>query len=424
MAVMPLLAVLFFIKAEGQASSQSDIAVQPTAKVSRLLPDSDSDDVDLAARPETPPISSQAYGRLDVKFLSIPPDKLDLFRDLLDRPSGCTDLTDVLKQSDGKVVASTSTGLRTGGDGAMLEIADSRLTLLPKVVAPNQFYVEGRITRATFSGTFNCFLRPGSYQLLVLWDQPPHAGIKDSYNAVVARLPEIHWDNQPQLVGTPAPRPGHGPIPPDPPAPISPKKTDKVLYTNHGDNTEGFDVKFYHPNFTPHNHVLIGNDPGHHSRDDDSGWLALPVSVESDFRIDYDVYSDARDGSGWLILFDDSSKKGLCLSSSPRGSSANSINIFAMENLTDRDSVFDQNVKLATASTTNFPDQTWTHVTITKAGNMLTENVGGQIISTELPVDSLPKKIHVGLGYYATKNLGGDGEMSFANILVVETKPH
>ena len=76
-------------------------------------------------------------------------------------------------------------------------------------------------------------------------------------------------------------------------------------------------------------------------------------------------------------------------------------------------------VELGGGTAQKFPDQTWTHVTISRIGNRVIDNVGGQVIHAEIPAGTFPQKVHLGLGYYATKNVGGNGQMQYANIRVI-----
>ena len=97
-----------------------------------------------------------------------------------------------------------------------------------------------------------------------------------------------------------------------------------------------------------------------------------------------------------------------------------SISISSMPNLYDFDQLFYHHNTIASAIAQNFPDQVWTHITITKVGHTLTDCVGGQTISTEVTDGIWPAKAPLGLGYYATKNVGGDGRMAYANIRVIQ----
>ncbi len=141
--------------------------------------------------PQAPFDLNEAHARLDVDYVEVPPDKLGLFSDRFDATGASPDLADILRKTDGRIVASASTSLCLGGDGTMLEMAGSRLTLQPRVIAQNQFHLDGRVTRSTFSGTFDVLLQPGVYQLFILWDQPAPRGDRDPYNAIVARVREI-----------------------------------------------------------------------------------------------------------------------------------------------------------------------------------------------------------------------------------------
>ncbi len=386
------------------------------------------DPVNLSGDPPTPPVpldAGNAHGRLEINYVLVPPDKLAAFADAFDPSHTVADLGDVLKATGGKVVARASTSLVLGGDGAMLEIADSRLTLRPRVASATAFHLEGRLTRASFSGSFDVLLTPGMYQLFISWDQPPRGGAKDPYNAIVARMREITLEGPNGDVHTlhaeqnppPAPQPPQ-PMPPIPPAPPPLPKVKKVLYENRG-NTKGFGPGFAHPSFTPHDTMLVANDPASGCPADASGWMSIPAWLTGDFQIDLDVRADANDAMSWVMLYDDATRKGLFVCNRTNTSFGDPTHsIVNLTDVTTYDQIFNHGPGpvLASANALKFPNQTWTHVTITKVGNRLFDSVGGQVLTAEIPHGTLSAKIHVGLGYYATKNVGGNGQMEYANI--------
>jgi hypothetical protein len=191
--------------------------------------------------------------------------------------------------------------------------------------------------------------------------------------------------------------------------------SDPPLYVNSGTNTTGFTLKFSDPSFTVDNNMLVGPVGG--------GWVALPVCVTGDFQIDFDVYPDANDAGAYLILFDNASKKGINVANSTNTSyGLHSLEINLVDDLTDHDQFYYTHDTLATAEAKNFPNQAWTHVTIIKKGNTLTDNVGGQVISADLSKANLPAMLQVGLSYYATTNMGGDGQIGYINLRVVGLK--
>jgi hypothetical protein len=308
--------------------------------------------VNLAGGPPAAPMDvNEAHGRLEITYLLVPEAKMAAFADGFDANGTAPDLDALLKQTGGKIVASATTNLVLGGDGVMLEIDNSRLTLRPRIASSTQFHLDGRLTRATYSSTFDVLLAPGRYQLFLMWNQPPQHGEKDPYNAVVARMREIDIEGPngevrslvaspgPQPAPAPAPGPASGEIPPAPP-PL-PKK-GRILYDNPGTNTEGFAPKSDSPHF---------------------------INYLSDASATWEIFHD--------------------------------------------------HLSLASARAQKFPDQVWTHVTITRTGRKLTDNVGGQTLSADLPANLLVPKLSVGLGYYATQNVGGNGQMDYANLRVV-----
>jgi hypothetical protein len=192
----------------------------------------------------------------------------------------------------------------------------------------------------------------------------------------------------------------------------APTTAQTLIYTNRGDNMAGFILKFNDANFGLDNHMLLGTWG--------SGWYALPVYLTGDFRIDFDVYPDSNDASSYLILFDESTGKGINVANSTNTSfGLHSLEINSVANLTDHDKFFFDHQTLATAEAKKFPDKAWTHVTIIKKGNTLTDNVGGQIISADLSPAKLPPTLRLGLGYYASDNVGGDGQIGYGHIRVV-----
>jgi hypothetical protein len=380
--------------------------------------------VNLAGEPPAAHIDvDEAHGRLEIIYLLVPEAKITAFADAFDPSGAVPNLETILKQTGAKVVANASTSLALGGDGAMLEIAESRLTLRPRISSPTQFHVNGRLTRSTFSSTFDVLLTPGQYQLFLLWDQPPHGGVKDPYNAVVARMREITVEGPNGEVGTMTTTPVPAPAPPTPaletiPPPPPLPKSGKVLYENRGDNTNGFVLKHPSngiPNFSVHDHVLTGN----YDRTTNLGWCELPVSVTGDFQVDFDVRADANDACSFLMLFDAASNQGVAMANSTNTSfGTHSLYIDSVKDLTDHEQIYYNHTVLASAESKDFPDQAWTHVRVSKIGNRLIDNVGGQVIFADLPPGTLPAKVHLGLGYYATKNVGGNGRIAYANIRV------
>jgi hypothetical protein len=193
----------------------------------------------------------------------------------------------------------------------------------------------------------------------------------------------------------------------------------QLIYSNTGDNTTGFST-MYDPGGSAT--TMVSN--GTNIVESNGGiWDMLPVTVSGDFQISFDVNNNSFDGDSHFLLVDDSSNGGLDMRNSPQGTDTPSINIFSGTDFTNYNQFFFPTVgaTLATATTTNFPNQTWTHITITKTGNILTDNVGGQIIQANVSSVGLSSTLRVGLGAYATTFNGGAGTLSYRNITVVAT---
>ncbi len=195
----------------------------------------------------------------------------------------------------------------------------------------------------------------------------------------------------------------------------TPDPSNPPLYVNSGDNTTGFKLKYDGANFTVDGKILVGNCGG--------GWFALPVWVTGDFQIDFDVYPDANDAASALLLYDDATNKGILMFNCTQTTFLNhNIGIYSVDNLTDHDQFYFPHSPLAMAEAKNFANQTWTHVTIIKKGNTLTDNVGGQVISADLSKENIPFAMRVGLGYYATTNVGGNGQIGYINLRIIRGK--
>jgi len=186
-------------------------------------------------------------------------------------------------------------------------------------------------------------------------------------------------------------------------------------YYNSGDNTNGFIFKYDGSNLSSDGTVISGTHSG--------GWDSMPVFVNmtENFQISFDVYNNSFDGDSHFLLFDPTTNGGLDIRNSPLGTDTPNINIFYGTNFVNHDQFYFPTVgnTLATASTTSFANQTWTHVTISKTGNILTDNVNGQIIQADLTGRSLPATAQLGLGYYSTTFSGGTGIMSYRDITVL-----
>jgi hypothetical protein len=358
-----------------------------------------------------------AYGRLDVEFLTIPSEQLDRFKDLFDG-AGPSDLADFLKKSGGKVAASASAGIRTGGDATVFQIKEGQFTVVLQMMPPDQIIISGHYV-GTISSSFNSLLQPGHYQLLTMLDQPSGKGTESSFNAIVARVQGIHWTKveAPGVARAVSSSSSWGAFT----FPWFFRASDWTVYENRGDNIEGFAVKLGAPNFTIQNNKLVGNATGHVGRDDDTGWFSLPVSVSGNFQIDFDAYPDANDAASWLTLFDDATDRGVVvMNATDTSCGTHSLTINSVSNLTQYDQFFIHPTTLASVEAHGFANQTWTHITITREGNTLTDKVGGQIVTADLSNINFPTTVRIGLGYYATKNVGGNGQFSYQNIRVIQ----
>jgi hypothetical protein len=187
----------------------------------------------------------------------------------------------------------------------------------------------------------------------------------------------------------------------------------KVLYSNPGDNITGFDLMYGNPCFSVDpQHDLLGASGG--------GWFALPVVLTGDFQLDFDVYGDSGDVDSDIIFADDQTGAGIEVNDCPQNTDTPTINIKWSANLCTHQSFYFDLTTLASAPSTNFPNFTWTHIRITKKGNTLTDNVGGQVILADVSNGKFPTEARLGLGYYSTQNLGGAGLIRYAHIRVIQ----
>lgn len=186
----------------------------------------------------------------------------------------------------------------------------------------------------------------------------------------------------------------------------------QILYTNSGNNTTGF---------TP---IVVSNSTGSLTTNGtdliESGgsWDVLPVSLSGNFEINYQVYNDSYDGDSHLLLFNQVNYTGIDVRNSPQGTDTPTINIFSAGDLRTYNGFYIYTAPLVGATTTAFPNQTWTQITVTKTGNILTDNVGGQIIQYNIGSLGLPSTLGVGIGGYATTYLGGHGQLLYRDIVI------
>lgn len=185
----------------------------------------------------------------------------------------------------------------------------------------------------------------------------------------------------------------------------------KILYANAGDNTEGFELRTGGISFSVQQHVLVGSTG--------NGWFSLPVKVRGDFQMDFDVYGDANDVDSNIFFVDPLNGEGILINNCPQETDTPTLSINTSHSLLDPNCLFAMQA-LALAPSTKFPNRTWTHIRITKKGNILTDDVGGQILSTDLSSANFPGEAMVGLGYYSTPNLGGNGLIRYAHIRIIQ----
>jgi hypothetical protein len=200
----------------------------------------------------------------------------------------------------------------------------------------------------------------------------------------------------------------------------------QLLYSNTGNNTTGFVLAYGgdQGHGDPANADLISTGtvitPGNTAG---GGWYDLPVQVSGNFQISFQVNNNSFDGNAHLLLVNPSTNGGLDVRNDPEGTIVSNINIFSGTNFANYNQFYFPSASdtLATATTTNFPNQTWTTITISLTNNILTDNAGGQIIQTNIGGLGLPETLQVGLGYYATTYNGGAGQIQFRNITVTAT---
>jgi hypothetical protein len=347
----------------------------------------------------------QAYGRLEIEFLAVPTSQLDQFQQTFDGPA-VKDLADLLNKTAAKVVSSASIGLRTGVGTMTVQIEDGSLMFEPRLVAPHQLFLDGKFGGKLLC-TFSCPIQPESYQLLFFVDQPSST-VKASFNAIVVRMPKIHWLE-------PANESGENPDSHDanPPADFPPMPDgSQALYQDRGDNVDGFETKFDHPDLIVQNGTIVGQNGG--------GWESLPVSFTGNVQIDYDVYTDSKDAGAFLILYGHSGKRGVNIVNCPEQTFNGHNIIECISDLLNHQRFYYSFKTLATAASTDFPNRKWVHVTITKKGDQLVDNVAGQTVTADISTARLPRRVHVGLGYYSTSNLGGPGLLKYANFRIVQ----
>lgn len=191
----------------------------------------------------------------------------------------------------------------------------------------------------------------------------------------------------------------------------------QVIYSNTGDNTTGFSTRYGTGSLTSDGTDIVESTGG--------TWDALPVLVSGNFQISFQINNNSFDGDSHLLLINDSTNGGLDVRNSPQGTDTPNINIFSGTNFVDYNQYFFPTLSatLATATSTSFPNQSWTTIIITRTGNIITDNVGGQIIQADVTSVGLPNTLRIGLGAYATTYNGGTGQLLYRNIVVTAPEP-
>ncbi len=196
---------------------------------------------------------------------------------------------------------------------------------------------------------------------------------------------------------------------------VVPVNPNPPPYSNSGDNTTGFVVRSGGPNISSDGSVINCTVGG--------GWDAIPVEVSGNFKIEFDVINNSFDGDSHIFLVDDTTNAGVDVVNSPQGTDTPNINVLYSNNFGDSGAYYFPPHTLASQNSTAFPNMTWTHVIISKNGNILTDNVGGQIMTADVSNIYFPPLARVGLGYYATTYRGGAGNIKYRNIVITEEAP-
>jgi hypothetical protein len=185
-----------------------------------------------------------------------------------------------------------------------------------------------------------------------------------------------------------------------------------IVYKNRGDNLKDVKPVFDPTLFKVEHGNIVGRDGG--------CWESLPVYVCGDAQIDYDVYTDAGDSGAFFILYGSANKEGINIVNCPNNTFNGHNIIEHIYDLLDHQKFYYTFDTLTTQPSTNFPRNQWVHVTITKKGDQLIDNVGGQVVHADISSAQLSGVISMGLGFYATKNIGGGGMLKYANIRVIQ----
>jgi hypothetical protein len=188
------------------------------------------------------------------------------------------------------------------------------------------------------------------------------------------------------------------------------KGNAETLYYNPGNNTTGFTTQYGNLSYSSNGIDLIGASGG--------GYVTLPLTVSGNFQMTFDVYGNSNDVDSDILFLSSGTDAGIQIRNCPQNTDTPNLYLEEGTHFADYNGFYWDNTVLATAVSTNFPLQTWTQITITKNGNTLIDNVGGQILTTDLTFLNLASTLDVGLGYYATTTLGGVGQIEYSNILI------
>jgi len=187
----------------------------------------------------------------------------------------------------------------------------------------------------------------------------------------------------------------------------------QVLYSNSGNNTTGFALQYGNVSYSTNGAYLTGASGG--------GYVNLPLTINGNFQMSFDVYGNSNDVDSDILFLSAGTAAGIQIRNCPQNTDTPNLYLEGGTHFADYEGFYWDNTVLAQAPSTNFPNETWTHITITKNGNTLIYNVGGQILTTDLTSLNLSSSLNIGLGYYATTTLGGVGQIEYRNILITAT---
>ena len=181
-------------------------------------------------------------------------------------------------------------------------------------------------------------------------------------------------------------------------------------YSNSGNNITGFTIKFGGGVTTNGSELVVAGGT----------WDTIPAIVTGNFRISYQVYNNSFDGDSHFLLLNPGTTGGIDVTNSPQSTDTPKINITSGTDFTNYNQYYfpTPTAVRASANTTSFPNQQWTSIIVSRNGNILTDNVGGQIIQTDVS-SFLGDSVQLGLGGYATPYAGGVGQLLYRNVAAV-----